>query len=36
MDPSRELVSTYAIDFVTSLYLIFLIGIQTSDDGTKL
>jgi hypothetical protein len=35
MDSFRELVSIYAIDFVISLYLIFLIDVQTSCDGTK-
>jgi hypothetical protein len=31
MDSSCELVSIYAIGFVISLYLILLIGVQTSD-----
>jgi hypothetical protein len=31
MDLYRELVSIYAISFIISLYLIFLIGVQISD-----
>jgi hypothetical protein len=31
MDSSRELASIYAISFVINLYLIFLIGVKTSD-----
>jgi hypothetical protein len=31
MDSSRELTSIYTIDFVISLYLIFLIDVQTFD-----
>jgi hypothetical protein len=31
MDSSRELASIYAIGFVIRLYLIVLIGVQTSD-----
>jgi len=37
MHSSHELASSYAIDFVISLYLILLIGIQTSNVmGTNL
>jgi hypothetical protein len=37
MNLSRELASIYTFDFVISLYLIFLIGVQTSDiTGLKL
>jgi hypothetical protein len=31
MDLSGELVSIYTISFIISLYLILLIGVQTSD-----
>jgi hypothetical protein len=31
MDPPHEWASIYAISFVISLYLILLIGVQTSD-----
>jgi uncharacterized integral membrane protein len=31
MDSSRELASIYAIGFIISLYLLLLIGVQTSD-----
>ena len=31
MDSSRELALIYAIGFIISLYLILLIGVQTSD-----
>jgi hypothetical protein len=37
IDSSRKLVFIYSISFIISLYLIFLIGVQTSDvTGLKL
>jgi hypothetical protein len=31
IDSSRKLISIYAISFIVSLHLIFLISVQTSD-----